>query len=235
MNMILHGIKSPNIIKTNTLNKKITDISEDDRYEIILANPPFGGKEKEQIQNNFLVKSNATELLFLQHILKSLKINGRCAVVVPEGVLFQNSNAFTSVKQDLVNEYNLECVLSLPSGVFLPYSAVKTNVLFFSLGKRFLNDSDEVYYYELVPPYKLTKNKPLEYEHFKDFLVCVKECKITENSWLVSKSELALKNYDLSAKNPNIKEEKELRSVDEILKSLDDNLAKSNELLKNLK
>lgn len=234
MNMILHGIKSPNIIKTNTLNKKITDISEDGRYEIILANPPFGGKEKEQIQNNFLVKSNATELLFLQHILKSLKINGRCAVVVPEGVLFQNSNAFTSVKQDLVNEYNLECVLSLPSGVFLPYSAVKTNVLFFSLGKRFLNDSDEVYYYELVPPYKLTKNKPLEYEHFKDFLACVKERKITESSWLVSKSELAYKNYDLSAKNPNIKEEKELRSVDEILNSLSKNLAKSNELLKKL-
>lgn len=155
-------------------------------------------------------------------------------MVVPEGVLFQNSNAFTSVKQDLVNEYNLECVLSLPSGVFLPYSAVKTNVLFFSLGKRFLNYSDEVYYYELVPPYKLTKNKPLEYEHFKDFLSCIKERKITDNSWLVSKSELASKNYDLSAKNTNVKEEKELRSVDEILNSLSKNLAKSSELLKKL-
>lgn len=90
MNMILHEVKSPNIIKTNTLNKKITDITQSEKYEVILANPPFGGKEKEQIQNNFPVKSNATELLFLQHILKSLNNNGRCAIIVPEGVLFQN-------------------------------------------------------------------------------------------------------------------------------------------------
>ncbi|HEG8276473.1 TPA: N-6 DNA methylase, partial [Campylobacter jejuni] len=86
MNMILHEVKSPNIIKTNTLNKKITDITQSEKYEVILANPPFGGKEKEQIQNNFPVKSNATELLFLQHILKSLNNNGRCAIIVPEGV-----------------------------------------------------------------------------------------------------------------------------------------------------
>lgn len=130
MNMILHEISSPNIIKTNTLSKKITDITESQRYEVILANPPFGGKEKEQIQENFPIKSNATELLFLQHILKSLKNNGRCAIIIPEGVLFQNSNAFVSVKKDLLENFNLECVLSLPSGVFLPYSAVKTNVLF---------------------------------------------------------------------------------------------------------
>ncbi|KAB0478852.1 N-6 DNA methylase, partial [Pseudomonas vancouverensis] len=149
--------------------KKITDITESDKYEVILANPPFGGKEKEQIQNNFTVVSNATELLFLQHILKSLRNNARCAIIVPEGVLFQNSNAFVSVKADLVQNYNLECVLSLPSGVFLPYSAVKTNVLFFSKGLNSIlkaND-DKVYYYELIPPYKLTKKKPLEYAHFK--------------------------------------------------------------------
>lgn len=99
MNMILHEVKSPNIIKTNTLNKKITDITQSEKYEVILANPPFGGKEKEQIQNNFPIKSNATEILFLQHILRSLKNNGRCAIIVPEGVLFQNSNAFVSVKK----------------------------------------------------------------------------------------------------------------------------------------
>lgn len=179
MNMILHGVKSPNIIKTNTLSKKITDITESDKYEVILANPPFGGKEKEQIQNNFTVVSNATELLFLQHILKSLKNNARCAIIVPEGVLFQNSNAFVSVKADLVQNYNLECVLSLPSGVFLPYSAVKTNVLFFSKGLNSIlkTNDDKVYYYELIPPYKLTKNKPLEYAHFKEFLKCYKEKK----------------------------------------------------------
>lgn len=225
MNMILHEVKSPNIIKTNTLNKKITDITENEKYEVILANPPFGGKEKDQIQNNFPIKSNATELLFLQHILKSLKNNGRCAIVVPEGVLFQNSNAFVSVKKDLLENFNLECVLSLPSGVFLPYSAVKTNVLFFSKGQRSIcGENDEsVYYYELVPPFKLTKNKPLEYTHLQEFLKCYKERKITANSYLVSKKELEERNYDLSAKNPNVKEEKTLREVEEILSELEQN------------
>ncbi|TBR78826.1 SAM-dependent DNA methyltransferase [Campylobacter novaezeelandiae] len=236
MNMILHEVKSPNIIKTNTLNKKITDITQSERYEVILANPPFGGKEKEQIQNNFPVKSNATELLFLQHILKSLNNNGRCAIIVPEGVLFQNSNAFISVKKDLLENFNLECVLSLPSGVFLPYSAVKTNVLFFSKGKSCIcSDDDKVYYYELIPPFKLTKNKPLEYAHFKEFLKCYKERKITANSWLVSKKELEERNYDLSAKNPNLKEEKILRTSEEILNSLEENLKTQQEYLNELK
>ncbi|MBZ7928569.1 N-6 DNA methylase [Campylobacter molothri] len=232
MNMILHEISSPNIIKTNTLSKKITDISEDEKYEVILANPPFGGKEKEQIQENFPVKSNATELLFLQHILKSLKNNGRCAIVVPEGVLFQNSNAFVSVKRDLLDDFNLECVLSLPSGVFLPYSAVKTNVLFFSKGLRSIIDekTKDVYYYELIPPYKLTKNKPLEYTHFDEFLKCYKDRKITANSYLVSLEELKNRNYDLSAKNPNVKEEKSLREVEEILEELKQNQDKAKEL-----
>ncbi|TBR81743.1 SAM-dependent DNA methyltransferase [Campylobacter novaezeelandiae] len=236
MNMILHEVKSPNIIKTNTLNKKITDITQSERYEVILANPPFGGKEKEQIQNNFPVKSNATELLFLQHILKSLNNNGRCAIIVPEGVLFQNSNAFISVKKDLLENFNLECVLSLPSGVFLPYSAVKTNVLFFSKGKSCIcSDDDKVYYYELIPPFKLTKNKPLEYAHFKEFLKCYKERKITANSWLVSKKEFEERNYDLSAKNPNLKEEKILRTSEEILNSLEENLKTQQEYLNELK
>lgn len=237
MNMILHGVKSPNIIKTNTLSKKITDITESDKYEVILANPPFGGKEKEQIQNNFTVVSNATELLFLQHILKSLRNNARCAIIVSEGVLFQNSNAFVSVKADLVQNYNLECVLSLPSGVFLPYSAVKTNVLFFSKGLNSIlkaND-DKVYYYELIPPYKLTKNKPLEYAHFKEFLKCYKERKITANSWLLSKKELEERNYNLSAKNPNVKEEKILRTSEEILNSLEENLKTQQKYLNELK
>ncbi|EOD7257331.1 class I SAM-dependent DNA methyltransferase, partial [Campylobacter coli] len=235
MNMILHEVKSPNIIKTNTLNKKITDITQSEKYEVILANPPFGGKEKEQIQNNFPVKSNATELLFLQHILKSLNNNGRCAIIVPEGVLFQNSNAFVSVKKDLLENFNLECVLSLPSGVFLPYSAVKTNVLFFSKGKRSIcGEDDKVYYYELIPPFKLTKNKPLEYAHFEEFLKIYKERKITPHSYLVSIKELEERNYDLSAKNPNSKEEKTLREVEEILSTLKANQEKANELLQKI-
>ena len=131
MNMILHGIESPNIYKQNTLSFNIRDIQEKDRYDIILANPPFGGKEKGQIQQNFPIKSNATELLFLQHFMKSLKLGGKAAIVVPEGILFQTGNAFKRVKEELLENFNLHTVLSLPAGVFLPYSGVKTNVIFF--------------------------------------------------------------------------------------------------------
>ena len=155
---------------------------------------------------------------------------------MPEGVLFQNSNAFVKVKQDLIENYNLECVLSLPSGVFLPYSAVKTNVLFFSKGLRGIVDEQDsnVYYYELIPPYKLTKNKPLEYAHFKEFLECYKQRKITPHSYLVSLEELKARNYDLSAKNPNTKEEKSLREVGAILESLKNTQQQAEAILQDL-
>jgi len=197
MNMILHGIESPNIAKTNTLTKEIRGMEEKDRYDIILANPPFGGKEKDQIQQNFPIKSNATELLFLQHMMSSLKLNGRCGVVIPEGVLFQTNKAFQAVKKDLLERFNVHTILSLPSGVFLPYSGVKTNVLFFDRQGA----TSEIYYYEVNPPYKLTKNKPILFEHFEEFLACWKERKLTDNAWVVNVNDI--KDFDISAKNPN--------------------------------
>lgn len=142
MNMILHGIESPNISKSNTLTKNIRGLEEKDRFDCILANPPFGGKEKEQIQSNFPIKSNATELLFLQHMMNHLKLGGRCGVVIPEGVLFQTNNAFASVKKELLEKFNIHTILSLPSGVFLPYSAVKTNVVFFDRA----GSTSDIYY-----------------------------------------------------------------------------------------
>ncbi len=219
MNMILHGIESPNIAKVNTLTKDIRGLEEKDRYECILANPPFGGKEKEQIQQNFPVKSNATELLFLQHMMKSLKLEGRCGVVVPEGVLFQTNNAFQAVKKELLERFNLHTILSLPAGVFLPYSGVKTNVLFFD--RR--GSTSEIFYYEVNPPYKLTKNKPILYEHFAEFLAIWKKRKLTENSWIVPVSEI--RDYDISAKNPNRVEAVERKAPLEIVEAIKANSA----------
>lgn len=219
MNMILHGIESPNIAKVNTLTKDIRGLEEKDRYECILANPPFGGKEKEQIQQNFPVKSNATELLFLQHMMKSLKLEGRCGVVVPEGVLFQTNKAFQAVKKELLERFNLHTILSLPAGVFLPYSGVKTNVLFFD--RR--GSTSEIFYYEVNPPYKLTKNKPILYEHFAEFLEIWQERKITENSWIVPVSEI--RDYDISAKNPNHVETVEHKAPLEIVEAIKANSA----------
>ena len=225
MNMILHGIEAPNIAKTNTLTRDIRSFEEKDRYNCILANPPFGGKEKEQIQQNFPIQANATELLFLQHMMKSLKINGRCGVVIPEGVLFQTNNAFQAVKKDLLERFNVHTIVSLPSGVFLPYSGVKTNVIFFDRN----GSTSEIYYYEVNLPSKLTKNKPIQNEHFAEFLACWQERKLTDNSWLVNVNDI--KDYDISAKNPNKAEAVAHVSPLELVATIKQNNAQIDELM----
>lgn len=215
MNMILHGIESPNLYRANTLTQNIRDIQEKDRYDIILANPPFGGKEKSQIQQNFPVQTNATELLFLQHFMKSLKSGGKAAIIVPEGVLFQTNNAFKQVKQELLENFNLHTILSLPAGVFLPYSGVKTNVLFFERK----GGTSEIWYYECEPEQKLTKNKPLTENHLEEFVSLYSKRSTTDNSWTVTIDKLS-EDYDISAKNPaKQKDAKHLAPVD-ILKNI---------------
>lgn len=225
MNMILHQIESPNISKSNTLTKDIRGLEEKDRYDCILANPPFGGKEKEQIQQNFPIKSNATELLFLQHMMNHLKINGKCGVVIPEGVLFQTNKAFQSVKQDLLERFNVHTIVSLPSGVFLPYSGVKTNVIFFDRK----GSTSDIFYYEVNPPYKLTKNKPIQYDHFKEFLDIWEDRKLTDNSWIVNVNDI--KDFDISAKNSNKIEVIEHKSPIELVTNIKDNNNEINSLM----
>lgn len=225
MNMILHSIESPNIAKKNTLTTDIRGLEEKDRYDCILANPPFGGKEKEQIQQNFPIKSNATELLFLQHMMNHLKLNGKCGVVIPEGVLFQTNKAFQTVKKELLERFNVHTILSLPSGVFLPYSGVKTNVVFFDRN----GSTSDIFYYEVNPPYKLTKNKPIQYEHFKEFLEIWEDRKVTDNSWIVNVSKI--KDFDISAKNPNNIEEIEHKSPIELVENIKDNNNEINGLM----
>ncbi len=215
MNMILHGIESPNLFRGNTLTQNIRDIQEKDRYNIILANPPFGGKEKSQIQQNFPIQSNATELLFLQHFMKTLKSGGKAAIVVPEGVLFQTNSAFKQVKQELLENFNLHTILSLPAGVFLPYSGVKTNVLFFERS----GGTSEVWYYECEPKQKLTKNKPITDEHLKEFVDLYTSRETTERSWIISASELT-EDYDLSAKNPSKRKDAEHLAPRDILQQI---------------
>ena len=217
MNMILHGIESPNISKANTLVRDIRGLEERDRFDCILANPPFGGKENDSIQQNFPIKSNATELLFLQHMMNHLKLNGRCGVVIPEGVLFQTNKAFKAVKQELLERFNVHTILSLPAGIFLPYSGVKTNVLFFDRN----GSTSDIFYYEVNPPYKLTKNKPIKYEHFKEFLEIWENQTITDNSWMVNINDI--KEFDISAKNPNNIEVIVHKSPIELIENIKDN------------
>ena len=178
---------------------------------MILANPPFGGKEKSQVQQNFPVQSGATEILFMQHFMKMLKLDGKASILVPEGVLFQGNKAFKQVKQELLENFNVHTILSLPAGVFLPYSGVKTNIIYFDRKGA----TSDIWYYELVPPYKLTKNKPIQFDHFKEFLDLKDKRTETDNSWIVKVEDV--KDYDISAKNPNAAEEEELLTPKEIL------------------
>ena len=229
MNMILHGIESPNLYRANTLTQNIRDIEEKDRHDIILANPPFGGKEKPQIQQNFPIESNATELLFMQHFMKTLKLGGKAAVVVPEGVLFQTNNAFTAVKQELLENFNVHTILSLPAGVFLPYSGVKTNVLFFDRS----GGTTETWYYECEPEQKLTKNKPITDDHLKEFIKLYQKRSTTDHSWTVS-AEALKENYDLSAKNPAKQVEADHEEPIDILNEIKACHGETSELIKEL-
>lgn len=207
MNMILHGIESPNVYKGNTLTQNIRDFQEKDRHNVILANPPFGGKEKVQIQQNFPIETNATEMLFIQHFMKMLKLEGRASIIIPEGVLFQSNSAFKKIKQDLLEGFNVHTIVSLPSGVFLPYSGVKTNILYFDRKGA----TSKIWYYDVTPPHKLTKNKPISYEHLQEFVDLFKNPNKRNqtngksyegcNDWTVSINDII--DYDISAKNPN--------------------------------
>lgn len=220
MNMTLHGVDYPRIVKENTLQTDIRQIDERDKFNIIIANPPFGGKEQELIQKNFPVEATATELLFLQHIEKSLKTDGRAAVVVPEGVLFQTNAAYQSVKKKILTECNLHTVISLPAGVFLPYSAVKTSVLFFDKTKK----TKDVWFYEvqLLADKKLTKKAGIGEEHFVELLKLYKKREDTERSWLVPVAKILESGCNLSAGhyNPHGPEEVELREPEEYAREI---------------
>ncbi|HBY94534.1 MAG TPA: restriction endonuclease subunit M [Chloroflexi bacterium] len=176
MNMVLHGVATPNIRRANTLEESMTG-SVSGRYDVILTNPPFGGKEGRHIQENFTVRANATELLFLQHIIKKLKqspVNARAAMVVPEGTLFRGG-AFAEVKKDLLEQFHLFAVVSLPPGTFAPYSDVKTALLFFQRPDEVLTHNPlaryETWYYELPLPEELkkfSKGSKIQDEHFAE-------------------------------------------------------------------
>jgi type I restriction enzyme M protein len=150
-------------------------------------------------------------------MMKMLRIGGRCGVVVPEGVLFQTGTAFAAVKKELVERFNLHTILSLPAGVFLPYSGVKTNVLFFDR----IGSTSDIWFYEVNPPYKLTKNKPIAYEHFAEFLELRKTRAISDNSWVINVNDI--KEYDISAKNPNRNEAVDHQSPLELVEKIKEN------------
>jgi type I restriction enzyme M protein len=182
-NLILHGIDRPNIWHGNILTRDpvYEGLFEGapDQFDVILTNPPFGGKEGPGAQTNFDYRTSATQVLFLQHFIRSLKDGGRCGTVIDEGVLFRTKDAFVKTKRKLTDECDLWCIVSLPGGVFSTAGAgVKTNLLFLTKGKP----TERIWYYDLSDV-KVGKKTPLTLKHFDDFFARLKDRSDSERSW----------------------------------------------------
>lgn len=230
MNMIFHGISSPNIIHTNTLAENITDIQEKDRYDVVLANPPFGGKERSEVQQNFPIKTFETAFLFLQHFIKILKAGGRAGVVIKNTFLSNTDNASVSLRKHLLENCNLHTILDMPQGTFLG-AGVKTVVLFFEKGSA----TRKVWYYQLNLDRNLGKTNPLSEKDLEEFLELQKTFKDSDNSWSLNVSDIDQNTFDLSVKNPNKKEESPLREPSEILDEIASLDSESANILKEIK
>ena len=197
MNMILHGIEAPNIIHTNTLGENINDIQEKDRFDVILANPPFGGKERQEVQQNFPITTGETAFLFMQHFIKSLKAGGRAAIVIKNTFLSNTDNASVSLRKLLLESCNLHTVLDCPGGTFQG-AGVKTVVLFFEKGRP----SSKVWFYQLDVGRNMGKTNPLNDADLVPFIEAQKTFADTAQSWSVDVAAVNASSFDLSVKNP---------------------------------
>ena len=212
MNMILHGIEAPNVLHTNTLGENINDIQEKDRYDVILANPPFGGKERPEIQQNFPIKTGETAFLFLQHFIKSLRAGGAAAIVIKNTFLSNGENASVALRRELLESCNLHTVLDMPGGTFQG-AGVKTVVLFFEKGAP----TKRVWYYQLDPGRSMGKTNPLNDADLEEFVDLQSRLADSPKSWSVDAATIDPTSFDLSVKNPNGGEAVALRTPHAIL------------------
>jgi type I restriction enzyme M protein len=230
MNMILHGIEAPNIIHTNTLAENIADIQEKDRFDVVLANPPFGGKERKEVQQNFPIKTGETAFLFLQHFIKTLKAGGRAGIVIKNTFLSNTDNASVSLRRELLESCNLHSILDCPQGTFQG-AGVKTVVLFFDKGSA----TRKVWYYQLDPGRSLGKTNPLNDADLAEFVELQKSKADSDKSWLVDIAAIDPSTFDLSVKNPNGGEEIDHRDPAEIMAEIAALDKESSDILNSIK
>jgi len=221
-NLVLHGIDEPHIWHGNTLTGYEVYgglfRNAPSQFDVIMTNPPFGGKESRKAQTQFSYKSSSTQLLFLQHVIDNLSPQGRCGIVVDEGILFRTSDAaFVQTKRKLVETCNLWCIVSLPIGTFINAGAsIKTNIIFFTKG----SPTDRVWYYDLSD-IKISKTTPLTSEHFEEFFRLLPRLADSEKSWSVTRQQIEENGYDLKAVNPNFRVRQDDRSLNELLRLIE--------------
>ena len=230
MNMILHGIEAPNVVHANTLAENVSDIQDRDRFDVILANPPFGGKERKEVQQNFPIKTGETAFLFLQHFIKTLKAGGRAAIVIKNTFLSNTDNASTNIRKLLLEGCNLHTVLDCPGGTFQG-AGVKTVVLFFEKGAP----TRKVWFYQLDPGRSMGKTNALNDADLAEFVSLQASFADSPKSWTLDAASINTNTYDLSVKNPNGGEVVTLRTPQEILDEIAALDAESAEVLASIK
>lgn len=209
MNLLLHGMESPQIDYENSLAVKITELGERDRFDVILTNPPFGGEEERGILSNFPTDTQTSEtaLLFLQLICRRLhrsrgrKSGGRAAVVVPDGTLF-STGVGARIKEQLLRDFNLHTIVRLPFGVFEPYTPIRSNILFFDAGAP----TEQIWFYEVAIQdgrKKYTKTKPLRIDELRDCMKWWRKRKANDNAWIVTIDDIVANEYSLDFPNPS--------------------------------
>jgi type I restriction enzyme M protein len=216
MNMILHGIDAPNIVHTNTLGENLADIQEKDRFDIVLANPPFGGKERVEVQQNFPFKTGETAYLFLQHFMKILRAGGSAGIVIKNTFLSNSDNASIAIRKELLENHNLHTILDCPGGTFQG-AGVKTVVLFFKKGLP----TKKIWYYQLTPGRNMGKTNPLNEGDLEEFIELQKNFSESALSWSVDVSTINQESWDLSVRNPNGNEEVVHSSPAEIIAEIE--------------
>jgi type I restriction enzyme M protein len=245
MNLLLHGIETPNIRRDNALKNPLNEIGEKDHFDVIVTNPPFGGEEEAGIQLNFPENTRASEtaLLFMQFIMRSLKRDGRSGVVVPNGFLFGDGVA-ARIKAQLLRDFNLHTIIRLPNGVFAPYTSIPTNLLFFdrpsassgldtprsARGYSTSDATDEIWFYEHILPdgvKNYTKTRPLQFEEFQPILDWWDKRVENERAWKVRAADLIqtdgggdVVSVNLDIKNPSRKDDLEHLPPAELAESI---------------
>ena len=230
MNMILHGIEAPRVLHTNTLTENLSDVQERDRFDVILANPPFGGSERKEVQQNFEIRSGETAFLFLQHFIRLLRAGGRAGVVIKNTFLSNTDNASVALRQKLLSDCNLHTVLDCPGGTFQG-AGVKTVVLFFEKG----SPTRKVWFYQLDPGRNLGKTNPLNDRDLAEFVELQKTFADSPKSWSVGVDSIDPESWDLSVKNPHGGETVAHQSLEEIIAEIVALDVESSEVLKNIK
>lgn len=234
-NMFLHDINDPSIHHSNSLEKNVRDYDEKDKFDIIIMNPPYGGTEKKEVQNNFPteLRSSETADLFMIEIMYRLKKNGKVGVIIPDGLLNGMGNK-TKIREKLLTDFNLHTIVRLPNSVFKPYATVATNILFFENNGA----TKDIWFYEhQVPTGKkaYSKTKPIEFAEFKKELNWWNNRVENDVAWKVSVEDIRENDYNLDIKNPNNHVEIKEYSIQELIENINSNQEEIKNILSSIK